>query len=392
MIWIARALWLLCLLFGATAAYVGLTNPSAVAGMGFTGLSALTPAVVGVVALGYATSGLLILRHRSGHTIGWILLLSGCLFAFVFATQMHGAALVGIDDTSASWLVLISALAFWPAILLGGPIVALVFPDGRFAGPRWRAASLAFLTIIGIALFLSAVRPSDISGLVSNPLAIRTLPGWLYELSDLIAPFVIFGLLAVVVGSIVVRFRRSTGDVRQQIKWFTFAVIVWAVIFGVTWAFPFNEAGLVWLGSFVLMPIAVVIAVTRHRLYEIDTLISRTFVYVPLVGIVAGLYAALVVFFGRVFTAFSGDTSDAAAVISALILAAVFTPLRKAIETRVDRYFKPAAAPTSSVVAGTITSPWTQPDFESAVERVVDRALARKGLAAQAEGRSSSSE
>ena len=221
MIWVARALWLLCLLFGATAAYVGLTDPSAIAGMGLTGLNSLTPVVVAVVALVYATAGLLILRHRPGHTIGWLLLVPGCLFAFVFATQVLGAALLGTNDALASWLVLVSAIAFWPAIVLAGPVVALVFPDGRFAGPRWRAASLIFVMLIGIALVVSAIRPSDIGGVVANPLATNVLPGWIYELFDLIAPFVIFGLLIAVIGSIVVRFRRSSGDERRQLKWFT---------------------------------------------------------------------------------------------------------------------------------------------------------------------------
>jgi hypothetical protein len=390
MIWVARVLWLLCLLFGATAVYVGYTNLVALAAMGLTGLSALTPVVVSVVALVYATSGLLILRHRSGHPIGWLLLVPGTLFALVFATQILGAALLGEDDALASWFVWFSALTFWPAIILAGPVVALVFPDGGFAGPRWRIASLVFLAIIGIAMVSSAFRPSAISGVVPNPLALRTVPAWIYGLLDLIAPLVIFGLLAVVVGSIVVRFRRATGDEGQQLKWFTFAVILWAVIFGVTWALPSSEAGLIWLGSFTLMPIAIVMAVTRNRLYEIDTLINRTLVYVPLVGIVAGLYAALVVLFGRLFTAVTGDTSDAAAVISALILAALFTPLRKAIEAQVDRNFKPAS--TTASPAAAINSPWNQPEFESAVERVVNRALARNGLAVQAEGRSKASE
>jgi class 3 adenylate cyclase len=337
MIWIARALWLLCLLFGATAAYVVITNPGAVEKMGFTGLSALAPVVAAVVALGYATSGLLILRHQSGHLIGWLLLAPGTLFAFVFATQTLGGALIGNDDTPAAWLVWISAMAFWPAIILAGPVLALVFPDGRFAGQRWRAASLGFLAFIAIALFVSAVRPSDISGLVSNPLALPALPDWIYALLDLTAPFVIFGLLAVVIGSIVVRFRRSTGGVRQQIKWFTFAVILWAVIFGLTFAFPFNESGLVWLGSFALMPIAVVVAVTRYRLYEIDTLINRTVLYAAVTLLVLAIFGVANLGVQQLAQLWLGGPSVPLAGFLGIVVGMLYGPIRRVVRPMVDR-------------------------------------------------------
>jgi len=108
----------------------------------------------------------------------------------------------------------------------------------------------------------------------------------------------------------------------------------------------------------------------------LDTLINRTLVYVPLVGIVSGLYAAFVVLFQRVFVATTGNTSDAAAIISALILAAVFTPIRKSIEAFVDRRFKPA---TDASHADPPAAAWEDPAFEAAVERVVARVLRGSG-------------
>ena len=112
-----------------------------------------------------------------------------------------------------------------------------------------------------------------------------------------------------------------------------------------------------------------VVAVLRYRLYEIDTLINRTLVYVPLVGIVAGLYAGSVALLQRVFTAVTGDSSDAAAVISALALATVFTPIRNAIQSAVDRRFKADTRPPASQ--------WDAPEFRAAVEAIVRDVTAR---------------
>src|SRR4051812_30556884 len=90
LIWFARGLWLLCLFLGAISAYVGLTDPRATALNGLGGVGPLGPAIVGVVGLVDATAGLLILRQRVRHTVGWLLILSGLTIAFVFAAQMLG--------------------------------------------------------------------------------------------------------------------------------------------------------------------------------------------------------------------------------------------------------------------------------------------------------------
>ena len=127
-----------------------------------------------------------------------------------------------------------------------------------------------------------------------------------------------------------------------------------------------------------LVPVAVVVAVLRYRLYEIDTLINRTLVYVPLVGIVAGIYAGLVALLQRAFTAVTGDKSDAAAVISALALAAVFTPIRNALQSAVDRRFKPA----DSSAAGK----WDDPEFRAAVEAIVRDVVERPPASSRAPG------
>lgn len=152
-------------------------------------------------------------------------------------------------------------------------------------------------------------------------------------------------LTAMGITAVVVRYRRGTPVERQQARWFVAAVALAALPFSLSFVRPFGGPVTLLIASIGLMlvPISVGIAVTRYRLYEIDRLISRTLVYVPLTAIVAGLYAAVVALLQRVFQSVTGDRSDAAIVISTLILASVFTPLRKWLEGIVERRFKPAA-------------------------------------------------
>ena len=97
--------------------------------------------------------------------------------------------------------------------------------------------------------------------------------------------------------------------------------------------------------SMVLLPLAAAVAITRHRLFGIDVLIGRTLVYVPLVGMLGGLYALAVAAFQRVFLSLTGETSDAALLAALFLIAAAVTPLRKALEAAVDSWAGPRGLP-----------------------------------------------
>jgi hypothetical protein len=103
--------------------------------------------------------------------------------------------------------------------------------------------------------------------------------------------------------------------------------------------------------SLLAIPVAAGVAILRYRLYDIDLIISRTLVYVPLTAFLAGLYSASVALFQKVFQAVTGDRSDAAIIISALVLASVFTPAKSWLQTKVDRRFKPDADPDRQLEA-----------------------------------------
>jgi hypothetical protein len=153
----------------------------------------------------------------------------------------------------------------------------------------------------------------------------------------------------------VLRYRRSGGEERQQIKWIAFAasvvVVLYAIAMIVSFVFPeesWTTAGSVWwlnlltyavLSSFTLVPIAVGIAVLKYRLYEIDIIINRALVYVSLTATLVAVYLGGVVLLQRLFVLLTGQRSTLAVVASTLLIAALFNPLRGRIQGFVDRRF-----------------------------------------------------
>lgn len=325
---------------------------------------------VAAVVITFATAGLLVVGQRPTHPVGWLMMSGGLLVGVVFIGAVIGASLVEDHNPLGPWVFMLAPVLFVPAIFLVGPAIAMVFPDGRLPSARWRWPLGLSAAIIGIGSVAALVRPGALASgsvAVNNPLGISGSLGQAAELMVGLMQVVlaISGLVAMV--SLIVRYRRGNPEERLQLKWFISAVAVWAIV--LPFAGSDNLLTVVALVGLALVPVSVVIAILRYRLYDIDTLINRTLVYVPLVAIVAGLFAACTVLLQRAFVAITGNTSDAATVISALILAAVFTPIRNALQSAVDKRFKPADADGPGAEA------WRGPEFELAVERIVRRVM-----------------
>src|SRR5215208_1852 len=154
--------------------------------------------------------------------------------------------------------------------------------------------------------------------------------------------------------SLVLRYRRSGGEEREQIKWIAFAASVVGLLYlitmvsSLTYSGPWGAAGTpLWLGllqqaslvSFTAVPIAVGFAVLKYRLYDIDILINRTLVYGSLTATLVALYFGGIVVLQGVFVALTGEKSTLAVVASTLLIAALFNPLRRRVQGFVDRRF-----------------------------------------------------
>jgi hypothetical protein len=223
--------------------------------------------------------------------------------------------------------------------------VILLFPDGRLPsrGWRWFAWLSVLLVLVGALLSAFAPGPTIALGPINNPLAVESLPNDAYKSVERVMNALIF----VAVISLIIRLRRARELERQQIKWFVYATVL--MISGGILTYPVSEAiGSVWLKwiSFVpfivgvmFIPISMGIAIMRYRLYDIDVVINRTLVYGTLTATLVALYFVGIVMLQRVFIALTGEKSTVAVVASTLLIAALFNPLRRRIQSFIDRRF-----------------------------------------------------
>jgi hypothetical protein len=242
-----------------------------------------------------------------------------------------------------------------PSVGLLATYVFLLFPNGRLTSRRWRPlAWLSGVVIVSVSIGVMLSPESlDMPRGIRNPFGLEAAP-WVTTVAYAILPLLPLCMFASAV-SLVLRYRRSKGDERQQIKWIAFAASLVALTYLIAMLASFvhpSEAwttvGSVWwlniltiaaLLSFVTIPIAVGFAVLKYRLYDIDLIINRTLVYGSLTVTLVALYFGGIVVLQRVFVFLTGQQSTLAVVASTLLIAALFTPLRQRIQSFIDRRF-----------------------------------------------------
>jgi hypothetical protein len=173
---------------------------------------------------------------------------------------------------------------------------------------------------------------------VTNPLGIefaRSALEFVYAWGLLLLPLC-FAASAL---SMVLRFGRAAGEVRQQIKWFAAAAVLQTTAFSFSFVMPWGVVEDLVALAFAGLPVAVGIAILRHRLYDIDVVINRALVYGPLTAMLAAVYFASVIVSQYAFRAITGQESQLAVVASTLIIAAAFVPLRRRVQGFIDRRF-----------------------------------------------------
>jgi hypothetical protein len=355
--WLAWSLAALCVaMFVALGALYVLTRSAQVPSSLGTRLT-LIDLLVGVPFLAFPLVGALIASRRPHNPIGWLCLAVGLLFMLLGVTDFYsryGVARLG----SVPFPVAIYSLSEWlwvPAVGLMGTYLLLLFPNGRLPSRRWRP--LAWLSGVVIVLLSAAIflDPGPLPGLegVRNPFGLEEHP-WVEDAFIILFPLLTVCILASAL-SLVLRYRRSRGEERQQIKWIAFAASLLAFLFLVGLGGSLLAAGTtggaepLWLKllqntaalSYVGVPVAVGFAVLRYRLYEIDILINRTLVYGSLTAMLALVYFGGVAATEAIFRTLTGqeEQPQLAIVVSTLVIAALFNPLRRRIQTFIDRRF-----------------------------------------------------
>jgi hypothetical protein len=367
--WLAWSLGLLSVaLLSASTVLLVLNRPTRVVESAGVWGTANVPFIFLAVALDFTLVGALVASRRPGSPIGWVSLAAGLALA-LFSTAGEYAIYALVSQPGslpgarvAAWL---REWIWVPFVGLIGSFLILLFPDGRLPSRRWRlVAGLAVVALVFSSLskaFLPG-RLEETPGIaIANPFGIEAAREVL-ELAGTIGFFLLPLCVVASAGSMILRFRRSRGIERQQLKWFVSAAALLAVTFAAT-AVPWFVVGVLSGQStpflsgqrapslalkvtqditsitFAGLPIAAGIAILRYRLYDIDLLINRTLVYGFLTAILAAVYLGSIVLLQRVFVVLTGEKSTLAVVASTLVIAALFNPLRRRIQSFIDRRF-----------------------------------------------------
>jgi hypothetical protein len=327
-------------------------DPQTAGGWGGGGSAAL--AAVSVSLLTFGLVGALIAARLPANPIGWLLIAVGLSWATDsalegyarYGLQLHPGSLPGAAYANAlnAWIWMVS-------ISIMGIFLFQLFPDGRPLSPRWRILIWISAGTLAVAVVARAFAPGKLTDATvssaRNPLGI----GSLHVLGSIASLGLSLTLICIPLSavSLILRYRRSHGTARLQLKWLVSAtaavVIVYTVVITIS-VYPAGQTPL-WLMvlqdgtvvSFCLIPLAIGAAVLRYRLYEIDVIVRRTLVYAVLVTMLAAVYLAGVTTLGWIGRAVTGQSGTVAVTLSTLLVAASFQPLRTRIQAAVDRRF-----------------------------------------------------
>ena len=292
----------------------------------------------------FASVGALVSSRQPRNAVGWMFLAIGLLVAISVSSGEY-ANYVFIEKPDAYPG---GYLAGWLYVWTWYPVIALIvtlpllFPDGRVPGPRWRLALWAMFAGTAFVTCLWWFRPGPMNdpgkgAWPDNPLGIEALDP-LFDPVGAVGTALLLVFLATSAAAMVVRFRRSRGDERQQLKWVTFAVIVMAMALALSPLVGGDLGDLIFAVTIALLPAATALAILKYRLYDVDRVISRTLVYATLTVILGAAYVGLVLAGQAVFSSFAGG-SNLAIAGSTLVVAALFLPVRSRVQRFVDRRF-----------------------------------------------------
>jgi MFS family permease len=350
--WRAWSIWAVCIVLTAAGLGSAAVHPLPAKLAAYFGVTGLNDVVGVVFVAAFATVGALLAWKRPRHPIGWLLSATALAYAVgifgVFLAHFHRTL------TLATWLG-------WTFDLGVGlcAFVVLLFPTGTLPSRRWRpVAWAAGAGLAGWALG-NAFAPTIISASppVPNPAGVTGPAGDIFNImaNGGRVLMVAAGLAAVL--SVAFRYRRARTAERAQLKWLVYAgaVVIAAALIA---AGPVEQVmgpgdatnnlqNALVSAAIALFAVAIGVAVLRYRLYDIDRVISRTVAYAIITGLLAGVYAGLVLLATQVF----GLHTPVAVAAATLAAAALFNPLRRRVQLLVDRRFNRARYDADQTVA-----------------------------------------
>jgi len=374
--WLAAVAGAVALLFAGSAG-------TSLTGSGFF----LPNAGLALAVVANASVGAVLNLRRPGNVVGRLLMLAAILIPVTFVGFTVGAVLAqerGRHDILAGLVALIFVLGIIPTFIVAGPLVALVFPNGRLPGPRWRWPVGAIAAAIAVGSATVVVHPGPIGGsFADNPFNVSGFSGSdaLWEMGQTLTAAAVPFALLLALAAVTVRVRRAGGVERAQLKWFVAANVAVGAFLTLSLAGVARPNPTIFdvlaSCSLSLPPIAVGVAILRYRLYDIDRLISRGVSWAILSGLLLAIYAGAVLLLqGVLGGATQGETVAVAG--STLLAAALFQPLRRSVQSVVDRRFNRARYDAERTAAAFAERLRDQVDLSSLsgdIAGVVDAAL-----------------
>jgi signal transduction histidine kinase len=335
--WFAFLTWILFVVAGAALSLA--TRP-------LHGQGSAPDIPFSIATAAFPIVAILILTRQPANRIGWMLMAIGLGWAAPLSNYGDFAVSRGLP--AGLILVTIGGTMWAPPIGLMGTSLLLRFPDGELLSPRWKRVEwLAAVTIIGTVLVILFTPGSLVdSGYpkLQNPLGIEPLGPLL---RFMIVPLIFLLPMTILASavSMVLRFRRSKGMERLQLKWLTTAAAVAAIVYlvamiaSINYVWESNANNPFWVDalqqgavlSFALIPISIGFAILKHRLYDIDIVINKTVVFGSLAAFITAVYVAIVVGIGALIG--SGDKPNLGlSILATAIVAVAFQPVRERVQ------------------------------------------------------------
>jgi hypothetical protein len=368
--WLAWSLWAVCVVLITLALVLDFMTEEFSFDVGGFRYSPGFAVLTGVLSLAYPAVGALIASRLPTNPIGWIFCGLGLIYvAQRFTTAYADYAL--LENIALPWGESGAWFSAWIGFANATLVVflMLLFPGGRLPSGRWRI--VVWMTILGAAITALgyAFMPGNLftHRYVNNPFEVVGVIGpnlttfAFFGASRVMGLTLLLTSLLAALFSVILRLRHARGDERQQLKWFMFAAVpatvlgslgeIDGIVDNFTTDFMFQPVYILYdLGlavpniyakvlALLVIPVCTYIAILRYNLYDIDVVINRTLVYGSLTATLVALYFGAIVLLQRLFVALTGQRSTLAVVASTLLIAALFTPLRRRIQSFIDRRF-----------------------------------------------------
>jgi hypothetical protein len=292
-----------------------------------------------VMAIIYSVLAFLILSRDPRHTVGWLFLIVGFLSGIALPYDEESLATFERFYTLGKWF---GEMLWIPVFLVPITLVLQFFPDGRLPSRRWwPVTAISILALLGLMTYF-AFYPWELEGIyiTNNPFGIEGQEG-LFNLLNRITQILLgIGIVGSLV-MVVARFRKAKGIQRAQMKW-----LVYTALLGISLMLGFSSFGtdnpissFLFVSLPIFLAIAISIAILQYRLFDIDLIIRRTLQYALLTGLLALVYFGSVVLLQGLVDNLTGQQSPIVIVISTLVIAALFSPLRIRVQDFIDRRF-----------------------------------------------------